>query len=383
MRPTTTPSSEPQQPPSSAGPYDAALEGAKPLARVGNEVILASEISLADLNEWIAANQEKIPRAQIEELRRDVLRQRLSSAIDAKLLVVDARRKVPEANMPKIMDHLSDNFEQQELKKLERRAGADNRADLDAKLRQQGTSVERVKRAWMEQQLAGGWLFQQVKTDKKEITHEQMLKYYYDHLADYDVSAKARWEQLMVRVDKDMGRDAARRKLGQMGNDVLRGVSFAEVAKAHSDGPTAGDGGRFDWTSRGSLSSKVLDDALFGLPLGRLSQMLEDERGMYIVRVIERSDAGRKTFGEMQGEIKKAIEKRQEETHREQRTEYLARLKREIPVWTIFDGIAAADATQAAYQETTNPGAGRSATATEPDRYDARRQAPSPSQLRR
>ncbi len=224
MRPTTM--SPPPQPPSTAGPYDAALEGAKPLARVGNEVILASEISLADLNEWIAANKEKVPRDQIEELRRDVLRQRLSPAIDAKLLVVNARRKVPEANMPKVMDHLSESFETQELKKLERRAGVDNRADLDAKLRQQGTSLERVKRAWLEQQLAGGWLYQQVKADKKEITHEQMLKYYYDHLADYDVSAKARWEQLMVRFDKNSGRDAARAQARADGQRCLARSQF-------------------------------------------------------------------------------------------------------------------------------------------------------------
>jgi hypothetical protein len=66
---------------------------------------------------------------------------------------------------------------------------------------------------------------------------------------------------------------------------------------------------------------------------------LQDDRGQYIVRVIERADAGRKSFSDVQGEIKKAIEKNREDARTEEQKEYLARLRREIPVWTIFDDV--------------------------------------------
>ena len=167
------------------------------------------------------------------------------------------------------------------------------------------------------------------------------------HLAEYEYPAKVRWEQLMVRIDKDRGRDAAQSKLERMGNDVMHGIRWAEVAKAHSDGPTASDGGQFDWTSRGSLASSVLDEAIFALPVGRLSQVLQDDRGVYIVRVIERTDAGRKSFAEVQSEIKKAIEKNREDSKFDQQEKYLARLKREIPVWTVFDDVEQGNAEQA------------------------------------
>ena len=39
-----------------------------------------------------------------------------------------------------------------------------------------------------------------------------------------------------------------------MGNDVLNGRPFEEVAKESSEGPTAYNGGLYDWTTQGSLS---------------------------------------------------------------------------------------------------------------------------------
>ena len=337
-----------------ADPTAAVFEGAKPVATVGNEVIFVSE-AMSGFNELAAANADKIPPGQLDAFRRQYMQERLKPAIEAKLLIVDARRKVPEANMPKILENLSELFETEALKKIERRAGVETRAELDAKLREQGSSLERFKRNWIEQQLAGGWLGQQVKAEKKHVTHEDMLKYYYDHLAEYDYPAKARWEQLMVRLDKSPNPSAARDKLARMGNDVMQGANLAEVAKAHSEGPTASEGGQFEWTSRNSLASTVLDEAIFALPIGRLSPVLNDDRGLYIIRVVERADAGRKSFSDVQGEIKKAIEKSREDAKTEEQKEYLARLRREIPVWTIFDDVGKdpaghGNANQAAYQ---------------------------------
>ena len=57
-------------------------------------------------------------------------------------------------------------------------------------------------------------------------------------------------------------------------------------------GPTSHEGGRYDWTTKGSLVSDVIDQAIFSLPVGKLSRILEDEKGFHIVRVIEREDCG-------------------------------------------------------------------------------------------
>ncbi len=64
--------------------------------------------------------------------------------------------------------------------------------------------------------------------------------------------------------------------------------------------------------------------------------VLEDDRGFHIIRVVEREEFTRKPFTETQVEIKKKIkEKRTSEGMRE----YLEKLKKKTPVWTIVDDI--------------------------------------------
>jgi len=78
----------------------------------------------------------------------------------------------------------------------------------------------------------------------------------------------------------------------------------------------------------------VLDEAIFTLPVGVLSPILEDEQGFHIVRVVERQDAYRTPFEEAQLDIREKLEERRNGQSVEK---YLAKLREEIPVKTVFD----------------------------------------------
>ena len=80
-----------------------------------------------------------------------------------------------------------------------------------------------------------------------------MVVYYREHLKEFTTPARAQWEELMVRYSKYPTKAAAFEAIARMGNQVFGGVPFAQVAKAGSDGVTAADGGRRDWTTKGSL----------------------------------------------------------------------------------------------------------------------------------
>ena len=166
------------------------------------------------------------------------------------------------------------------------------------------------------------------------MTHEQMLVWYSAHATEFDKPARARWEELMVRLSNHRSKEEAQQKLAAMGNQVIGGVAFVEVAKTQSDGVTASQGGQRDWTTKGSLVAKELDEALFGLPVGKLSQILEGPTGLHIIRVTERKEASRTPFIEAQVNVRDKI--RQERT-KKQLQEYVARLQKQYPAWTIFD----------------------------------------------
>ena len=65
-----------------------------------------------------------------------------------------------------------------------------------------------------------------------------------------------------------------------------------------------------------------------------MSQILEDNDGYHIVRVIERHDAGMMPFRDAQVEIKKKLK---EERSKKTTDEYLEKLRNKTQIWTIFD----------------------------------------------
>jgi parvulin-like peptidyl-prolyl isomerase len=161
-----------------------------------------------------------------------------------------------------------------------------------------------------------------------------MLAWYREHAAEYELVGKARWQHLMIRAGSTRSKGEAYELARQCGAQIYHGASFEEIARQHSEGSTREAGGLHDWTSQGSLASKVLDHALFTLPTGQLSQPIEDEQGFHVIRVLERKDAGSVPFAEAQVEIKTKI-KQQRVVNRVK--EYLAELKVKTPVWTVFD----------------------------------------------
>lgn len=273
----------------------------------------------------------------IEQQKDKLMRQALDSAIQTKLLYLDFLRTIPadkkEEILPKITSRAEEQFLEKQLPEAMQKAQVATQAELEAKLREFGSSIQRQKRSFVERALGQSVLSQKINYEP-EITHQAMLDYYYAHSADYEIPARARWEKLTVRFDRFSGKQQAWAALGEMGNEVLRGAPLRAVAQRQSQGIDADDGGYHDWTSRGSLASEVLDQAIFSLPVGRLSDRLEDAEGFHILRVIERTEAGRVPFEQAQVDIKETLRK---EHVKEQVNAYVAQLKQEIPVWNTLD----------------------------------------------
>lgn len=312
------------------------FEPAKIIARVGNEPILAGDL-LPQINQILEPYQDKASEEELDSQREKLMRQFLSQAIEYKLLYQDFLRTIPADRLSEVLktarEKLYEEFEKQQLEKVMKSAKVDTPAELDAKLREYGSSLEKQKRDFMEQQLARAQLSRQVNL-KQEITHDDMLARYREKLDDYKIAPAARWEQLTARFDRFSSKQEAYQAIAEMGNEVLRGAPFASVAKRRSQGVRAEQGGVHDWTEQGSLVSVPLDEAIFSLPPNQLSRIIEDERGFHIIRVLERREAGQVPFTEAQVEIKETL---RQERVRESIREYVDKLKKSIRVWNVFE----------------------------------------------
>lgn len=309
------------------------VDAARIIARVGPEVILAADI-LPQVDLLLLEQGQQLPPDQLEAQRLALTNRLLENLIQQKLIYADARRTIPKENFPKVEEQMLKHFEETEIPRLMEKFAAESRAELDGLLRKQGSTLDAYRKGFLERSLAYYWLREQTKVEEK-IDEFELRRYYDEHKAEYDFPARARWEQISIHFHEVPDRDEARRMIEEMGDRFLiHGEPFAEVARNGSHGLHADRGGVHDWITQGSLVSEELDRHIFQLPVGAPSQIIEDDKGFHIVRVIEREEAGRKSFEEMQGEIRETTSSQRAEAAKE---EYFARLERLFPVSTVFD----------------------------------------------
>ena len=309
------------------------LETAMVIARVGPEVVLEADLLTPKALEWLEKVTPGMPPDQVRALRLQICQQVLGTHVETLLVYVDACREIPADKLPEIRKNVDKAFDDQQLPKMMKEANSPNSMEYEKSLRARGTSLDRMRKMFFERGLAQEWMRKNVMADE-EIPHAELIACYQNRLADYEFLAKARFEALTVKTGLKRSRQKAWDLLAEMGNEVLGGRAFADIARTRSEGPTASQGGTFDWTNKGSLASKTLDEAIFSLPIGQLSAILEDGEMLHIVRVVERQDAGRTPFIEAQVGIRDTMltERRHAATE-----EYLTKLRQRTPVWTVFD----------------------------------------------
>lgn len=275
------------------------------------------------------------------------MKSQLNAVLTTKLIINDLHSsEIPPEGIANVEKHLAEPFEEQVIPKAMEQYQVHSRAELEARLRQEGGSIALLRQSFLDSRLAQMWLSEQT-ADTSEITRDDLKREYERRIADYEYPAMARWQELQVRLDR-FGGDAAAafRELADMGNQVKAheagrgGAPFEAVARQRSQGFTAQDGGLHDWTAEGSLVAEELDRALFSLPVGRMSKIIRGNDAWHIVRVLERRPAGRTPFEKAQAEIRESL---LAERRSQKQREYLDQLRKEVRIWTVYTGSTTAE----------------------------------------
>jgi hypothetical protein len=326
----------------------ASIDGCEVIARIAGQPVLACEV-LWEINKRIEVQGAGAPPDQIAKARQQLMLMEVPKMLDRKLIYAEFRRNVPPENLPKIQESLQQPFEETEIPRLMEMLRVTNREALEKELVRLGSSLVDVRRTFNEREIVKFWIRSRVKFDE-EVRPDEMLEYYQAHLTEYEFPTQARWEELMVRKGRFPQPAQAFAELASMGNEVwqraaaksggLQGPAFAEVAKTRSDGLNAKEGGVYDWTHKGALKTTAIDQMLFTLQVGQMSPILESDTGFHIVRVLERKEAGRKPFTEVQAEIRETLK---EARFQLAVTEYLDKVRGEASIWTAQTGNVSVD----------------------------------------
>lgn len=321
----------------------ATIDGCQVIARVDGQVVLACEV-LWRVNQMLEENRDRIPPNQYEALRDQLMQRTLTGMIDQKLLYGEFRRNIPAENLPRIEENLLQPFEERELPRLMKQLNVKSQRELERELSRLGSSLADARQSFNEHVIASEWIRSKIKINE-EVSPEEMVEYYHNRRVEFEYPSQVRWEELSVR--KSGIPDEARQsfaRLAMIGNEAWPLVAanpppttpvFSEIARVKSEGLNASKGGLYDWTTKGALKATIVDETLFSLPLGQMSPILDSGTSFHIVRVLERKEAGCRPFSEVQNDIR---EKLKDQRMQQAQNKYIADLRRNAKIWTIYTG---------------------------------------------
>jgi peptidyl-prolyl cis-trans isomerase C len=264
------------------------LAGSKPAASVNGEVITMAELE-ASLKQ-----DGPMPMALPESVRKQQQQVALSALIDKELL-----RQFLKQNTPPIA-----------ATELEARLG-----DLAAGLKLQNKTLADFCRernqnpGQLKADLAAALQWNAYAGSR---INEQQVEQFYRENKDLFDKVLVHAAEIMLHVPAQAGqtvREEAKARLAKLREEIVNNKKdFALAAKEFSQGITKDQGGDLSWFPHIKFGGGVLPEPLlqtaFSLQPGQISDVLESELGIHILKVIERNPGEPSDFNKIKEQVR-------------------------------------------------------------------------------
>jgi peptidyl-prolyl cis-trans isomerase D len=155
-----------------------------------------------------------------------------------------------------------------------------------------------------------------------EVTEAEARVYYDRNIERFEQGERVRASHIifmtMAKTEDEI------KQIEVRANEVLAkvkaGGDFAELAKQYSEDPgTKDNGGDLGWIQRDGQMVPSFEQATFALQPGEISDLIETEYGLHIIKVHERDRAQIRMFDEVQDQIRTEIAQQRQEEQRLQK----------------------------------------------------------------
>ncbi len=210
---------------------------------------------------------------------------------------------------------------------MRKESGIPNMEMFDQVLRRQGSSLNDLRRI-SRQKYIGETLVYQMVYSRLTVMTQEVEEYYSANIKDFTEPAEVELAEILFLTE---GKDKAtvRSKAEKILSQLKAGTPFEELAKEFSDGPSASKGGAIGIFKRGSMSEKT-EAIAFNLKQNAFSEIIEDEFGYQIVKVLSAKPAREKPLTEVRPEIQRKI---QDKKGQPEVLKFLEELRRESYIY--------------------------------------------------
>ncbi len=283
------------------------------VARVNNEIVTRTEYIRSrdqlkqEIQQQDPANADRV----FSEKQRDVLR----DLIDQQLLLQKGK-DLGITGDTELIKRLDEMRKQMNLETME---------DLEKAAEAQGASYEDFKQTMRNQIITQRVIGQEVGS-KLAMNKEDEKKFYEQHRAEMEHPEQVRLSEILIapktpakpaartdakpepptEAETEAALAAAKAKAEDLLDQIHKGAKFEDLAKKYSDGPSAKDGGDLSYFKRGTMP-KELDDKVFALKTGEVSDVIRTKQGYVILLAAEHQMAGIPSLKEAEPRIQDAL----------------------------------------------------------------------------
>jgi peptidyl-prolyl cis-trans isomerase SurA len=272
------------------------------IARVNNQIITRSEYLRSEdqlrqeLQQHDPSNAEKV----FSDRDKDVLR----DLIDQQLLLEKGKDLGISADTEVI----------KRLDQMRKDMHLDTMEDVEKAAQAQGVSFEDFKNNLRNQIITQQVIGKEVGSHLS-VSKEDEQQYYDKHKPEMERPEEVRLSEILISTDKKGASDT--RDTAQIvtdakakADDVLKqlhdGLSFDDLAKKESEGPSAQQGGDLGLFRRGALA-KELEDQIFPLKEGDITGVIQTKQGFIILKVTEHHEAGLPSLADVEPRVQEAL----------------------------------------------------------------------------
>ena len=140
-------------------------------------------------------------------------------------------------------------------------------------------------------------LIQKDILDKVQVSDEEVEKYYETNKDNFTEKEQVHLFNILVKTEEEAQVILEQLKAGE---------DFGEIAKTKSTGPSAAQGGDMGFISKGSTIPEI-DEAVFALNIGELTDIIKSDYGFHILKVTEKKPESIKTLEKVKDEIMQTL----------------------------------------------------------------------------
>jgi peptidyl-prolyl cis-trans isomerase SurA len=196
--------------------------------------------------------------------------------------------------------------------------------ELEKAAEAQGASYEDFKQNLRTQIITQRVIGQEVG-QHLAMNKDDVRRFYEQHKAEMEQPEQVRLSEILIapktpvkpngadgkpeapsEAEQEAALAAAKAKADDIREQFRKGAKFEDLAKKYSDGPSAKDGGDLSYFKRGTLS-KELEDRVFALKAGEVTDVIRTKQGYVILQTSEHTSAGIPPLKEVESRIQDAL----------------------------------------------------------------------------